>query len=357
VYTPSMFGNSMRRIAPALLAFALLTTTTGCDLPEPERVGPSSTSAKAPKVTKETAKKPDKSGRGAPPPTPGKKPPVGASGTALAALDTLPVKGRAPMTGYERAEFGSEWSDAAGNFYYSRNGCDTRNDLLARDLTQSISEDNGCVIISGVLRYEPYTGATNVEFVAGGTYEQSFDAEHVVALGNAWATGAQQISPEKRAELANDPDNLFLADPSSNRSKGDADAATWLPSNTSFRCSYVARQIRVKARYDLWVTAAEGEAMRRILGTCPAEPLNQPNVQDPNAQTTQGAAPQPSTTPTPAPAKPVARPGNTKPKPSSAPVTYANCDEVRAAGAAPIKAGDSGYSAALDRDGDGSACE
>jgi hypothetical protein len=36
---------------------------------------------------------------------------------------------------------------------------------------------------------------------------------------------------------------------------------------------------------------------------------------------------------------------------------YANCSEARAAGAAPVRAGDPGYSRKLDRDGDGIGCE
>ncbi|WP_322786075.1 hypothetical protein [Intrasporangium oryzae] len=42
-----------------------------------------------------------------------------ADGTALAALAQLPIKGRAPKTGYTRAEFGQAWADV------NRNGCDT----------------------------------------------------------------------------------------------------------------------------------------------------------------------------------------------------------------------------------------
>lgn len=38
-------------------------------------------------------------------------------------------------------------------------------------------------------------------------------------------------------------------------------------------------------------------------------------------------------------------------------VAFRNCSEARAAGAAPVRAGDSGYSRKLDRDGDGVGCE
>ena len=205
----------------------------------------------------------------------------GQPGTALAALEALPVKGRAPMTGYDRDQFGTEWDDAVGGFSYSRNGCDTRNDLLARDLQREVVESNGCVVDSGVLADDPYSGEQNYYFDKhDDDYATDLDAEHIVALGNAWVTGAQQLSAEQRAELANDPINLMLVNPSLNRQKGDADFATWLPPNKAFRCSYAARQIRVKTQYHLWVTAPEKAAMERVLATCPGEPLAQPDPQD-----------------------------------------------------------------------------
>lgn len=189
---------------------------------------------------------------------------------ARAALPSVAVKGRAPKTGYDRSEFGSEWSDSAGSFPWTRNGCDTRNDVLKRDLVnETFAAGTGeCKVLTGVLPYEPYTGAKNVKFIAGGDYAYQFDIEHIVALGNAWQTGAQQWSPEKRAAFANAPVNLIAADPSSNRQKGDADAATWLPSNKSFRCAYVSRQTLIKHEYGLWMTQAEKDAVVRILDGC-----------------------------------------------------------------------------------------
>lgn len=210
-----------------------------------------------------------------------------AKGTALAALQKLPVKGRAPMTDYDREQFGSAWSDAVGKFSWSRNGCDTRNDTLARDLVDVTFKpgSNDCDVQTGTLKLDPYSGEQDYYFDSlDDDYATDLDIEHIVALGNAWATGAQQLSEEKRAELANDPINLMAANPSLNRSKGDADFATWLPPNKSFRCSYAARQIRVKTVYGLWVTKPEKEAMLRVLATCPDEPLNQPDPQAPRGK-------------------------------------------------------------------------
>ncbi|HEV7955685.1 MAG: hypothetical protein JWL94_65 [Microbacteriaceae bacterium] len=185
-------------------------------------------------------------------------------GTALAALESLEVKGKAPQTGYEReGQFGTPWLDV------DLNGCDTRNDILARDLTE-LELSGPCKVLGGVLD-EPYVGV-EVDFVRGQDTSSLVQIDHVVALSNAWQTGAQQLSFEQRVKLANDPLNLLAVDGRSNSQKGAGDAATWLPPVKTFRCAYVARQVSVKASYGLWVTAAEREAMSRVLAGCPDEP-------------------------------------------------------------------------------------
>ena len=158
----------------------------------------------------------------------------------------MPVKGRAPKTGYDRDEFGPSWSDV------DRNGCDTRNDMLNRDLADKQWRPNtrGCVVVVGTL-VDPYTGRT-LPFEKARAIEVQID--HVVALSDAWQKGAQQLSPDRRLAFANDPVNLLAVDGPTNGSKGDSDAATWLPPNRAFRCAYAARQIAVKAKYRLWVT-------------------------------------------------------------------------------------------------------
>jgi hypothetical protein len=100
--------------------------------------------------------------------------------------------------------------------------------------------------------------------------------DHVVALSNAWQTGAFKLSIAQRTALANDPLNLFAVKGRLNSQKGDGDAATWLPPLKSYRCSYVAQQIAVKAKYSLWVTAPEKSAILGILAKCPAQeaPVN-----------------------------------------------------------------------------------
>lgn len=188
------------------------------------------------------------------------------AGTVLAQLATLPVKGRAPKTGYERSRFGSGWKDP------DHNGCDGRNDILRRDLTAIVARPGtqGCVITSGVL-HDPYTG-TFINFVRGQGTSNAVQIDHVVALSDAWQKGAQQLGAGQRLQLANDPLNLLAVDGPANASKGDGDAATWLPPQTSYRCAYVARQTAVKAKYGLWVTRAERDAIKRIVtAQCPRQ--------------------------------------------------------------------------------------
>jgi len=209
-------------------------------------------------------------GRAAPPaPSPREST---ATGAALAVLGTLPVKGRAPMTGYSRSRFGPAWTDdtsAPGG----HNGCDTRDDVLRRDLRSIVlrTGTQGCVVVRGTLT-DPYTRQV-IAFVRGERTSAAVQIDHVVALGDAWQTGAQRLDATTRERLANDPLELLAVDGPTNQAKGDGDAATWLPPNKAFRCAYVARQVAVKKQYRLWVTPAEAAAMRRVLTACPDEPV------------------------------------------------------------------------------------
>lgn len=185
-----------------------------------------------------------------------------ASGEAIVVLEELEVKGRAPKTDYSREQFGGGWA--------SEGGCDMRSVILNRDLKDVVVNDE-CQVVSGVLD-DPYTGKTIV-FQRGSETSDDVQIDHVVALSDAWQKGAQQLSYEKRVELANDPLELLAADGPANQQKGAGDAATWLPENKSFRCQYVARQIAIKKKYSLWVTQAEKEAIIRVLETCPGQTL------------------------------------------------------------------------------------
>lgn len=225
--------------------------------------------------------------------------------TALEVLATLPVKGKAPKTGYDRAEdFGRAWLDI------DRNGCDTRNDILARDLAQ-IVRSGPCKVLRGTFA-EPYTGKT-VAFQRGNDTSILVQIDHVVALSNAWQTGAQQLTHAQRVSFSNDPLNLLAADGRANAQKGDGDAATWLPAVKSFRCAYVARQISVKAAYALWVAPAERDAMERVLSRCPSEPA----LASAFASGAVGVPPAPAPTPAPAPAEVAPAPALPAPAPAA----------------------------------------
>ena len=273
----------------------------------------------------------------APAPVPAAQP---ATGTAASALAQLRVKGRAPKTGYTREQFGDGWSDTAG--------CDTRDRVLARDLTARTYLDS-CRVASGALA-DPYT-AQRIEYTRGAS---EVDIDHVVALSDAWQKGAQQWTPERRVAFANDPLELLAVDAHANRSKGDGDAATWLPSNKPFRCDYVARQVAVKTKYHLWVTQAEKDAIGRVLATCPGHKLPAAGARIP--VTVTRAAPTPITTSSSHTTTNTTSGGGGG---SRVGHVYANCTAARAAGVTPILRGTPDYAAnpKLDRDHDGVACE
>ena len=187
--------------------------------------------------------------------------------TAESALAKLVVKGRASKVKNMREQFGPAWKDM------NHNGCDTRNDILKRDLTNIVyrAKTRDCVVESGVL-VDPYSGET-INFEKGQISSMEVQIDHVVALADAWQTGAFGWTSLKREELANDPLNLLAVKGRLNSQKSDSDAASWLPPLKSYRCKYVARQIAVKVKYGLWVKPAEKTAMQNVLAKCPGELL------------------------------------------------------------------------------------
>lgn len=342
----------MRRRPVWLLAPALAALLGGCLAPAtPDPAGlaaPASPSPAAPGPTGSPGPSPTTSPTAAaspaasPGPTasPSATAPVAPRGSALAALATLTVKGRAPRTGYDRALFGPAWADV------DRNGCDTRNDVLRRDLTARVLKagTHGCVVLRGTLR-SPYTGRT-LAFVRGAGTSSAVQVDHVVALSDAWQKGAQRLSPAVRETLANDPLNLLAVEGPVNQAKGDGDAATWLPPLKAGRCAYVARQVAVKVRYHLWVTAAEREAVQRILRGCPGQPL-------PTARPVPlGGGRTATSTPT------TPRPVATTPPSAGLDPRFPTCKAAKAAGYGPYTRGrDPEYAWYRDADSDGVVCE
>ena len=186
---------------------------------------------------------------------------------AAAALAALPVAEKTSLDGYDRGcgegegcVFGPAWADI------DRNGCDQRNDVLHRDLTEvQVREGtHECVVIAGVLD-DPYTGET-VNFVKADAALVPID--HVVPLAAAWVQGAQAWTMDQRQAFANDLTNLTATTRAENSAKGDSTADEWVPSDPTYGCSYATVVITVKARYTLAVSPAESSALQSLLATC-----------------------------------------------------------------------------------------
>jgi len=275
-------------------------------------------------------------------------PEPGASRPALALLATMTVRERGAKLGYARDQFGPAWADT------DRNGCDTRNDMLRRDLAGASPRPgtHGCVVLSGTLP-DPYT-RRQIVFERGGASE--VDIDHVVALGNAWVTGAADWPFKQRLALANDPLNLLAVEAAANRAKSDGDAATWLPPNRSYRCTYVARQIAVKAKYGLWVTPPEREAMARVLRDCPDMPApvgDAPVLASISPPEPERSRPRPPAVRVDAGTQP--EPG---PQARASDPNYGTCKQAKANGGGPyVRGKDPEYAYYQDRDGDGVVCE
>jgi Protein of unknown function (DUF1524) len=179
---------------------------------------------------------------------------------AMTQLGKLTVKPAAPMAGYSRDKFGEPWADV------DHNGCDTRNDILKRDLTKiAFKPGSACVVATGTLN-DPYTG--NVIHFVRGPASAAVQIDHVVALGDAWRTGAATWTAAKRLRYANDRVVLLAVDGPANQAKSDDDASEWLPPREAYDCRYIAKQITIKTKYMLWVTSAERAAMAATLQTC-----------------------------------------------------------------------------------------
>ena len=175
---------------------------------------------------------------------------------AILAAQALVERGRSASTNYSRDAFGSAWKDV------DRNGCDTRNDILSRDFTTASYKGgtNDCKVVGGTWT-DPYSNESYT------FTEQPSEAQidHVVALSNAWQMGADLWTDEMRTEFANDPLNLIVTVASLNRQKSDSNAASWLPPYKPGRCDFIARQVAVKTKWQLFVTSSERSAMLGIL--------------------------------------------------------------------------------------------
>ena len=364
--------SSSRRALAALAAVLSLGLLSGCAEDAQPAIDTASSSSADPKPTREATATSEET------PSPSKSGDTdedreseegdegragsSATGTASAMLDELTVKGRAPKTGYNGELF--KWRSDTDH-----NGCDTRNDVLRRDLTTITLKagTRGCIVLAGILA-DPYAGET-YDFDRSAN---AVDIDHVVARSNAWQTGAFNFDEETLKEFGNDPLNLLAVSSSLNRQKGDGDAATWLPPNKSYRCEYVARQIAVKHKYDLWVVPAEKDAMERVLGKCDDQPALTEDADWPGPgdgdnvttkEETRPAGQKSSSSGTSGSGSGASGSGSSSSGSSSSSSSsgsssfFENCTAAREAGAAPVRSGDPGYGSHLDRDGDGVGCE
>ena len=348
--------------AGALLAILLFggvasvatTMATGrWDQPESTpSASPSASESPTPSSTPEPSETPSSTPSPTPTPTESGGQTVSDKTTALGLLATLTVAQWTSGSGYDRDNFGDAWEDI------DNNGCDTRNDILRRDMERITAQD-GCLVLRGVID-DPYTGDT-ITFVRGQSTSSEVQIDHMVALSNAWRTGAHKLSWSLRVALANDPLNLMAVDGPTNGAKSDSDASEWLPPQASYRCLYVARQISVKAEYRLWVTPTEKAAMIDVLETCPGQKSYTSNYPE---RVAAGTLDIPAASAATSSSGGSSGSGSTGGSGSSSTYVYppgatpwANCTEARAAGAAPVLRGTPGYAPRLDRDGDGIGCE
>jgi hypothetical protein len=180
-------------------------------------------------------------------------------------LKVLQVRGWDRTSDFRRYQFGQAWSDDV-NVEFGHNGCNTRDDILRRDLKNLVVRPFTCFAQSGTL-IDPYTGAA-IDFVRGPETSNSIEIDHVVSLADAWYKGARAWDPQRRLDFANDPRNLLAVSPQANFDKAFRDAAGWLPPNQAFRCDFAARQIEVKTAYGLWLSAKEKKALAEVISRC-----------------------------------------------------------------------------------------
>ena len=185
----------------------------------------------------------------------------------LAGIALMPLRIRS--YDYRRDAFGDSWTDdnpAPGG----HNGCDTRNDILDRDLVDKsyVSIKRCPTAVATGLLHDPYTNA-EVAFTRGEKTGAAVQIDHIVPLALAWDLGARFWSDDMRLRFANDPANLIAVAGEANQDKGDHEPATWMPPNAAFRCQYAIQFIAVLRGYALPIDAPSATALRDAAATCP----------------------------------------------------------------------------------------
>lgn len=259
-----------RRITPVFASLAVLLTLTACNpddfavvkpTPEATSATEESTETPLPEPTEATdapaepTEEPEATVEPAPAPEPSEEPEEAPAPTP-AGLDSITIAPAGDMGGYDRDSY--NWRDDTDG-----NGCDTRNDILARDLDNVVRGDDGCKVVSGTLTVDPYNGET-INFTSEEYH--TIDIDHIIPLGDAHVSGADDWDEATKTQFANDPRNLVSVNASDNRSKSNRNAADWLPDGN--HCWYAEVQVEVKAEYNLTMTQAEYDTLAGILAEC-----------------------------------------------------------------------------------------
>jgi hypothetical protein len=181
---------------------------------------------------------------------------------ARALTEGIAPDGRERQPRYDRDAFGPAWADTDGD------GCDQRDDVLARDLVRVVLSSSGdaCRVVAGHLQ-DAYTGR-GIDFTRGARTSAAVQIDHLVPLSWAWHHGAWAWTDTQRERLATDVDELQAVDGPTNQDKSDQGPATWLPPDAAYRCLYVTRYAYVVSRYRLGIDDADRAAIVRVLGTC-----------------------------------------------------------------------------------------
>lgn len=156
---------------------------------------------------------------------------------------------------YSREQFGPAWQDV------DKNGCDTRNDILARDLHNTKVDSDGCTILSGTLE-DPYTGKT-IRFQRGKSTSTAVQIDHIIPLSYAWKNGANEWSAKTRLQFANDPDNLVAVDGPTNGAKSDKGPSDFVPPEKSYLCEYLGDFQTVAKKYSITIAKADQQFIEK----------------------------------------------------------------------------------------------
>lgn len=180
-------------------------------------------------------------------------PAIPSASTAQSQLNALTVRTEGSLTGYSRDLF-PHWSTVSG-------ACNTRETVLRRD-GSGVVVNSSCAATSGSW-FSPYDGITE-------TAASDIDIDHVVPLAEAWRSGASSWTTSRRQSFANslDTPQLIAVTDNSNQSKGDRDPAAWLPTRTSFHCTYARMWIGAKYTWSLTLQSTEKSALQSMLNTC-----------------------------------------------------------------------------------------